>query len=361
MPRLLDQAKENVDAAPRAWTERAIRECEGALTLLDEGCRSSRTGRPVQSTAFALVSCRGPGGLRGVPGLTSKTDLLDRERDEVAVGEEALALHLNEGHFLEEDAAEIERYARAELAEATAGLAERATEFGAESPGAVLAQLKAHRPPPRSTRAAISGAGRTLAGSRRRRACSPGPSSRSGMWSVPRGRARPLRICTSSSIARPRPMARPAVHDYLDRPRSIALSRWTNSSASWRRTTTPSSSSTTSSTTAASAITSRTFTPSASGSRIGRMAAVDWRLAHRPAVRRHHGGRLGLLRDRSDERSGLPHAPRALRGTAGPRPDVRPRRSWTCAFTRADGRSSTRPASTRSTRSCPRRPRWRRR
>jgi hypothetical protein len=75
-----------------------------------------------------------------------ENDLGDRERDEVAVGEEALALHLSEGHFLMEDAAEIERYARAELAEATAALAERARDFGAESPADVLAQLRTHRP-----------------------------------------------------------------------------------------------------------------------------------------------------------------------------------------------------------------------
>jgi len=37
LPRLLDQAKENVEAAPRSWTDRAIRECEGGLALLSDG------------------------------------------------------------------------------------------------------------------------------------------------------------------------------------------------------------------------------------------------------------------------------------------------------------------------------------
>ncbi len=145
MPRLLDQAKENVDAAPRAWTERAIRECEGALALLDEGLPKFAHGEAVDFGPFALAASRARVAVEEFQAYL-ETDLLDRERGEVAVGEEALALHLREGHFLEEDAAGIERYARAELAEATAALFERARDFGAESPKGVLARLKAHRP-----------------------------------------------------------------------------------------------------------------------------------------------------------------------------------------------------------------------
>ena len=63
-----------------------------------------------------------------------EADLRDRASDNIAAGDEALALHLAEGHFLNEDAAEIERYARAELAEASADLVERAGAFGAASP-----------------------------------------------------------------------------------------------------------------------------------------------------------------------------------------------------------------------------------
>ncbi len=145
MPRLLDQAKENVDAAPRAWTERAIRECEGALTLFDEGLPKFADGQAVDSPAFALALSRARGAVEAFQGYL-ENDLRDRERDEVAVGEEALALHLSEGHFLEEDGAEIERYARAELAEAVAGLAAGAREFGADSPLTALARLKEQRP-----------------------------------------------------------------------------------------------------------------------------------------------------------------------------------------------------------------------
>jgi hypothetical protein len=145
MPRLLEQARENVDAAPRPWTDRAIRECEGALTLLDEGLPKFAGGEAIATAGFALAASRARVAFEEFQAWL-EDDLRDRERDEVAVGEEALALHLGEGHFLQEDAAEVERYARAELAVATAALSERARDFGADSPLDVLAQLKASRP-----------------------------------------------------------------------------------------------------------------------------------------------------------------------------------------------------------------------
>lgn len=145
MPRLLEQAKENVDAAPRAWTERAIRECEGTLSLLDEGLPRFADGAAIGFAPLALSASRAREAVEEFQ-VWLENDLLDRVRDEVAVGEEALALHLSEGHFLQEDAAEIERHARAELAEATAALTDRAKEVGVDSPVAALAQLRAHRP-----------------------------------------------------------------------------------------------------------------------------------------------------------------------------------------------------------------------
>ncbi len=144
-PRLLEQAKDNLDAAPRPWTERALRECEGALTLLDEGLRKFGGGEAVEDADFALAVSRARGAVEEFQAWLGD-ELRERERDEVAAGEEALALHLSEGHFLEEDAAEVERHARAELAEATAALTEGARDFGASSPTEALAQLKEHRP-----------------------------------------------------------------------------------------------------------------------------------------------------------------------------------------------------------------------
>lgn len=144
-PRLLDQARENIEAAPRAWTERAIRECAGALSILSDGLKTAVEGWTPGSFAFTAAADRARESFSTFLAYL-ETDLLHRERDDVSAGEEALALHLSEGHFLTEDPAEIERYARAELNEASADLHERAKEFGADSPLAALAQLKAERP-----------------------------------------------------------------------------------------------------------------------------------------------------------------------------------------------------------------------
>jgi uncharacterized protein (DUF885 family) len=140
VPRFLAEARRNIASSPAAWTERAIRECRGALALLSEGV--SMISGP---EAFRNAAERARAAFAEFHSFLD-TDLRDRASDSVAAGAEALALHLAEGHFLNEDAAEIERYARAELAEATADLVRGAVEFGAASPAEALAQLKAFRP-----------------------------------------------------------------------------------------------------------------------------------------------------------------------------------------------------------------------
>lgn len=142
VPGFLAQARKNLGAAPWAWTERAIRECRGAIALLSEGVPLIDGGG---SQGFEAAASRAREAFAEVQSFL-ETDLKDRASDTIAAGDEALALHLSEGHFLNEDAAEIERYARAELAEASANLVEGAAAFGATSPTEALAQLKAHRP-----------------------------------------------------------------------------------------------------------------------------------------------------------------------------------------------------------------------
>lgn len=140
VPGFLAQAHRNLAAAPWAWTERAIRECRGALALVSEGV--PMIGGPESFMAAAARTGEAFAEFQSF----LETDLRDRASDHIAAGDEAFALHLTEGHFLTEDAAEIERYARAELAEAAADLVERAGEFGAASPAEALAQLKTFRP-----------------------------------------------------------------------------------------------------------------------------------------------------------------------------------------------------------------------
>ena len=147
MGKLLDQARKNLQSAPAPWTDRAIRECDGALVLLGDGLPQLEAGLPMQSASFAAAAARALAAFSEFREWLER-DLRHKLMANVACGEEALGLHLSEGHHLGEDAEEIVRYATAELAEVEADLAARSAEFGAASPAEVLAQLKRHRPSP---------------------------------------------------------------------------------------------------------------------------------------------------------------------------------------------------------------------
>ena len=137
---LLQQARDNVREAPGPWTERAIRECRGGLAFLtegvpmlmaDHGIDDGRLEDAARAAAFAFETHR----------VSLESDVRDRTSAAVACGEEAFSLYLTRGHFVQETADEIARYAEDELARAAAALAEGATDLGASSPAAALAAL----------------------------------------------------------------------------------------------------------------------------------------------------------------------------------------------------------------------------
>ena len=128
VPTLLAQGRENVRSAPPAWTERAIRECTGALAFLNRGVgllKGEVVGEP-----------RPPADPRGVAGLRRaaleaagafegfqeylESELRRHPSHHHSCGEEAFSLYMREGHFLDRDAEEILAYASGELAEAEA-------------------------------------------------------------------------------------------------------------------------------------------------------------------------------------------------------------------------------------------------
>jgi hypothetical protein len=98
VPRLLDEGRRNVASAPRAWSERALRECAGAHALLDDD----------------LLHVPGAGKLEDEASLARSA--FDRYQEHVArlpdsprygCGEEAFELLLRRGHFLDWSALEI--------------------------------------------------------------------------------------------------------------------------------------------------------------------------------------------------------------------------------------------------------------
>jgi hypothetical protein len=146
IPRFLEEGRRNVRGAPLPWTERAIRECDGALAFFGDGTALLAAEEGITVPGFAVAA------ERAARAFAAFREHLDRElrrhpSDAVACGEEALDLHLREGHFLRESADEIARYAEAELAEARAHLAAHARDFGASSPEQALAGLDALHPP----------------------------------------------------------------------------------------------------------------------------------------------------------------------------------------------------------------------
>jgi hypothetical protein len=136
VPGFLTKAKGNLRDAPRVWTERALRECEGALDFLDEGLKHLEGGDVL--TAPAAEARRA---------FASFHDYLEREIAEAppgahACGEEAFELLLREAHFLEESASEISKRAREALERSEGELVSGARKFGSDDYRDVLARLE---------------------------------------------------------------------------------------------------------------------------------------------------------------------------------------------------------------------------
>jgi hypothetical protein len=141
----LEKGKENVRAAPRAWTERALRECEGAIAFFDHGLTrleaSTSLATPAAEAREAFVSFR---------------EHLESEVEEApagahACGEEGFALLLRKAHFLEESASEIAARAREALRRSEGELESGAPKFGSNDYREVLARLEEIRPRPEET------------------------------------------------------------------------------------------------------------------------------------------------------------------------------------------------------------------
>jgi len=144
---LLARSRENVRAAPPAWTERAIRECDGALLFFTEGVEALAQAQGIDSPAFEAAA-RDAARAFSEHRAHLESDLLLRPSDRYAAGAEALDLYLREGHVLLQPAEEIVRYAEEQMAEAAAYLREHSADFGIATPTEVLAGLSDIHPEP---------------------------------------------------------------------------------------------------------------------------------------------------------------------------------------------------------------------
>jgi len=151
---LLSQARENIQAAPAEWTQRAIRECRGLLAFLRDGveildadAQAAHQTDPAMEvpTAHALATFRSAAAHAATAVEEHRrhleSDTPHRTTDGFAAGEEAFSLYLSDGHFLRESPAEIVRYAEDAMAEAHGWLARHASDFGASDATEALAGL----------------------------------------------------------------------------------------------------------------------------------------------------------------------------------------------------------------------------
>ncbi|HKJ03782.1 MAG TPA: DUF885 family protein, partial [Longimicrobiales bacterium] len=140
IPRLLEQGRANVAAAHPEWTQRALRECRGALAFLEDGVDLLAAEQGFEAAALRREADAAAGAFSDFRSHLEGT-LLSRPRHGVACGDGALDLHLRWGHFLDRDADAVAAYAQERMSEARAWLAEHAADFGAASPAQALAGL----------------------------------------------------------------------------------------------------------------------------------------------------------------------------------------------------------------------------
>jgi len=121
-----------VRSASPAWTERAIRECDGMLALLGDGIdqliAEEGIAQPLLRTAadrarLAIAEHR----------VALEQELATNADRSIGCGDEALDRYIRRGHFLRHSASEIEAEAVDELQRSQAHMAELATAAGVDS------------------------------------------------------------------------------------------------------------------------------------------------------------------------------------------------------------------------------------
>jgi uncharacterized protein (DUF885 family) len=145
VPELLAQAKANVRAAPAAWTERAVRECLGAIAFLTSGVEALGRDESVGTPAFAEAARNAAAAFEDLRSHLTN-ELMGHDTGSYACGEGPFSLLLRRGHFVERDPEEIARWAEDEMREAEADLEAHLSDVGASTWREALARLPDHHP-----------------------------------------------------------------------------------------------------------------------------------------------------------------------------------------------------------------------
>ena len=145
VPGLLAQGRRNVRSAPTPWTERALRECDGALAFLTEGLDQLMAGERLNAPGLRRAADRAAAAFADFA-TWLRTELLCHPSDQTGCGGEALALYLAEGHCLDTSPDEVARQAEVQLEQATRYLSDHAADFGAADAATVLRRMASQHP-----------------------------------------------------------------------------------------------------------------------------------------------------------------------------------------------------------------------
>jgi len=151
IPAFLEQGRAQVRSAPRAWTDRAVRECAGAVALFERGIEmfiadEDVAGHGVDPRFLRSASARASSAFAQFRHHL-ETQVRPAAAEAYACGEAALERLMRRGHGVTLPAAEVRRLAEARAEEAEAALRARAAEAGFDDWRAALAALADHHPP----------------------------------------------------------------------------------------------------------------------------------------------------------------------------------------------------------------------
>ncbi len=144
-PALLGQGREAIGRAPRAWLERAIRDCGGACAFFDHGVKILIRDEGIRHPDFGSAATTAAAAFREFQ--MHLEAALPRAAEHYACGSEALELLIRRGHCLDWDAATIRGLAEERMLAAEADLRIRAAETDATSWREALGRLAQRHPP----------------------------------------------------------------------------------------------------------------------------------------------------------------------------------------------------------------------
>ena len=145
IPQFLATATQNIPSAPTAWTERAIRECTGAMHFLGNGVELLIADEGITDPHFRSAATDARRAFATYQAFLT-TEMRATTDDAYGCGGEAFERYMALGHALTMTGTAIERYARDHFAEARVRLDEGAAAFGVPDWRSALALLRRIHP-----------------------------------------------------------------------------------------------------------------------------------------------------------------------------------------------------------------------